>query len=75
MECKDCKYYKERSSQAVYSLCTITHICNTKSCGLESDNEVEHMDICYNCKYWIGGGDWGLSCMKDYYNYSSNGFD
>lgn len=51
MECKDCKYYKERSSQAVYSLCTITHICNTKSCGLESDNEVEHMDICYNCKY------------------------
>lgn len=33
------------------------------------------MDICFNCKYWLGGGDWGLSCEKDYHNCSTNGFD
>ena len=25
------------------------------------------MNKCGDCKYWIGGGDWGLSCSKDYY--------
>ena len=37
--------------------------------------EVKNMNICYNCKHWIGGGDWGLSCAKNYYNCSTNGFD
>ena len=37
--------------------------------------KIEEMKICYNCKHWIGGGDWGLSCKKDYYNCSTNGFN
>lgn len=71
MECKDCKHYN-KYKRMYY----ITHICNTQSCTyLSYDKDVEEMNICYNCKYWIGGGDWGLSCEKDYYNCSTNGFN
>lgn len=80
MKCKDCKYYKIDSlfigdKEYINRICDITHLCNTKSCPLANDAEVEDMKICYNCRYWIGGGDWGLSCQKDYYNCSTNGFN
>ena len=32
--------------------------------------EMEDMseeDICFNCKHFIGGGDWGLACAKHYH--------
>lgn len=67
MECKKCKY-------SVYGSCIITNMCNTKSCTLLSDDDVENLHICYNCKHWLGGGDWGLSCRKNYYLSSTNGF-
>lgn len=54
--------------------CEITN-GSRKHCTITSDKEVENMNICYNCKHWIGGGDWGLSCRKDYYIASTNGFD
>lgn len=81
MECKNCKYYKisnviQGDKSFTMNSCSIAHILNTKSCiYITSDAEVEGMDICYNCKYWHGRGDWGLSCEKDYYNCSTNGFD
>jgi hypothetical protein len=70
MKCKDCKYHNKYKK-----MCKITYLANTISCPIESDEDVEKMDICYNCKHWMGGGDWGLSCRKDYYNCSHNGFD
>lgn len=82
MNCKDCKYYKNITIMElgnitnVIPMCCITHIIKPKSCTyIADDTEVENMSICYNCKYWLGGGDWGLSCQKDYYNCSANGFD
>lgn len=82
MECRYCHYCESKTvglknnETRMITVCSITHVCNTKSCTyITSDEEVEDMDICYNCKYWYGGGDWGLSCEKDYYNCSSNGFD
>lgn len=75
MECINCKYFWMGSETFPHDVCDITHICNPKSCNLASDEEVKSMDICYNCKYWYGGGDWGLSCEKNYYNCSANGFD
>lgn len=71
MECKNCKYYKELD----FGMCDITHMCNTKSCTLPSDEIVKQLHICYNCQHWFGGGDWGLSCAKDYYNCDTNGFN
>ena len=81
MECKDCRYYKvsdviQGDKSFTMNSCEIAHVLNTKSCTyIASDVEVEDMDICYNCKYWLGGGDWGLSCQKNYLNCSANGFD
>lgn len=71
MECRKCGYYN-----TFKRLCKITNVCNMTSCDYLSYGEkVEDMDICYNCEHWIGGGDWGLSCAKNYFNCSHNGFD
>lgn len=77
MECKKCKYLNVvNNNPVVLNTCNITHVCNVKSCNyISDDNEVENMKICYNCNSWLGCGDWGLSCKKNYYNCSSNGFD
>ena len=73
MFCKDCKYkYKTDDG---YNACEIANMLYTVCCDyIDDDSRVEAMDICYNCKHWIGGGDWGLSCRKDYYNCATNGF-
>lgn len=61
-----------------YSKCKIS---NTKTSvtkynceRIKSDEDIEKMYICFNCKHWIGGGDFGLSCKKDYYIAEINGF-
>ena len=70
MKCKNCKYYNRYKK-----MCYVTHLYNTISCNATSYEQIEKANICYNCKYWLGGGDWGLSCEKDYWNCSANGFD
>lgn len=80
MECVNCKYYKVDSyvfngKEYINSMCEINHLCNTISCNAESYEQIENENICFNCKYWIGGGDWGLSCQKNYYMTSTNGFN
>lgn len=75
MECKKCKYLWVGSDTFPHDVCDITHVYDPKSCDLVSDEEVETMDVCYNCQHWYGMGDWGLSCAKNYYNCSYNGFD
>lgn len=74
MNCDSCKYC-EYSKVHRTIVCSISHRLHQNYCNLTTDAEVENMDICYNCEHWIGGGDWGLSCEKDYHNCSSNGFD
>lgn len=77
MKCENCKYYKDDHNDFFRTImCLISHRWQPKSCTyITSDEEVKDMNICFNCKYWLGGGDWGLSCEKDYYNCSANGFD
>lgn len=75
MECKNCRYWHEVKDRFVDNMCDITHMCNTRSCNnIVNDKDVEHMNICYNCEHWYGMGDWGLSCSKNYYDCSCNGF-
>lgn len=74
MECKDCKYIYKDTGWNDVNVCKITHKVNPISCYIENNDDIEHLHICYNCQYWLGGGDWGLSCTKNYYNCSSNGF-
>lgn len=76
MTCKDCIY----SGHAVYRIgklnccdCFLTnrvvdaykeHDCNFYN------RDLSEYDICYNCKYYGGGGDWGLFCShKDMYHH------
>lgn len=81
MKCKECKYHNISNfdfngNTYIIQSCKITNASNSKSCTyIKNDSEVKEMNICYNCKYWIGGGDWGLSCRKNYYNCNSNGFE
>ena len=77
MECKNCKYYKDDHNEFFRTMmCKISHIWKPESCDyITSDGEVDNMEICYNCKSWLGGGDFGLSCQKKYYHCSANGFD
>lgn len=30
------------------------------------NRNLEEEDVCYNCSYFMGGGDWGLACSKHY---------
>ena len=30
-------------------------------------DNISHMYICNNCRYFLGGVAWGLSCAKNYY--------
>lgn len=74
MECRNCKYIYKDTGWSTCDVCKITHRVNPISCGILSDEDVEKMYICYNCNYWLGSGDWGLSCAKNYYDCCSNGF-
>lgn len=72
MKCNDCKYadvYKgEFECMICHRLVSAEHECE------HEDLLVPDAKICYNCKNWIGGGDWGLSCTKYYSMASTNGF-
>ena len=77
MKCSECGY---RDTNGTYNMCAVTcKILNfpgkKQIVGCSDVDNIKEKDICYNCKHWIGGGDWGLSCRKDYYVASSNGFN
>lgn len=79
MKCEDCKYLKVNTctikGKIIHTkVCSVTHYVNPTSCDIISYQEIEQSNICFNCKHWIGGGDFGLSCKKDYYLLESNGF-
>ncbi len=77
-KCKDCKYFESGSFEFngkhyTTAACTLSHLvvvpdkeinCAYFNADLSSEN------ICYNCRYYIGGGDWGLFCShKDKYHH------
>jgi hypothetical protein len=74
MECKNCKYLNKEIGWNNFDVCKITSRVNPISCNIKNDEDVKNMRICYNCHHWYGGGDWGLSCAKNYYDCSSDGF-
>lgn len=76
--CRDCQYAKIGSWQVKAGTvevccCGLTRVCTQPD--IENDcncfnRDLSEYDICYNCKYYIGGGDWGLFCShKDMYHH------
>jgi len=67
--CKDCRYYNGEISIGNFKAygCKLTNtIIVGTGCDLKN-KDFSNEKICYNCKHFLGGNDWGLSCKKDYY--------
>lgn len=74
MKCENCIHSESSAfthNGFNYVVCTLTRevmktdvVCNCYN------RDLSEYDICYNCKYYIGGGDWGLFCShKDMYHH------
>ena len=69
MNCRDCKYYQGdvKIHERIGFQCALTHnIIFSELCNL-INKDLSNEKICYNCKYYLGGNDWGLSCAKHYH--------
>ena len=81
MKCGECKYRmtKINMSGVKFDMCAIENfsidvLSRIGITEFSCADDIENMRICFNCAHWIGGGDWGLSCRKDYYIATANGF-
>ena len=71
LSCSDCMYaYPANSSgNGVINVCRRTRrvLCKNLAPHCEYyNNSVCDSDVCYKCKHYLGGNDWGLSCAKQY---------
>ena len=76
MKCKDCQYsYNDIHQFAGVECitCSLSKMVMNANVELECgcfNRDLSEYDICYNCKYYGGGGDWGLFCShKDMYHH------
>ena len=75
-KCKDCKYAVD-GIYKIYDIdcctCSLTRMvmnANAESNCNCFNRDLSKFDMCYNCKYYIGGGDWGMFCShKDMYQH------
>ena len=75
-KCKDCKYALDSSYEIAgieCRACSLTRQVMNVNAEIECNcynRDLSGYDICYNCKYYIGGGDWGLFCShSDMYHH------
>lgn len=77
-KCRDCKYvqiseYQTKGKTVEMALCTLTRTVMNPDAEGDCDcfnRDLSDYDICYNCKYYRGGGDWGLFCShRDMYHH------
>ena len=70
MKCKDCNFcmqniYEIKGEQVNCGCCMLTRLVvnpeHEHNCSC-FNRDLSKYDICYNCKYYQGGGDWGLFC-------------
>ena len=71
MKCRQCIYvqsseFEFKGQMYNCSSCKLTHLVvnpdEPRDCDyFNADLSVK--DICYNCEYYGGGGDWGLFCF------------
>ena len=74
--CVNCQHH---TSAAMYYgkpcyACKLTNaVIPNGNCGdcAYFQKDISKLNICYNCKHWIGGGDFDLSCKKDSYRIRS----
>ena len=72
--CKNCCHHSGDAGPAFGEntyFCSLTGIVAvderiTENCSWYN-RELEGENICYNCKYFLGGADYGLACSKVYH--------
>ena len=76
MKCQNCKYAQGSGYEIKnikYYACSLTRQIMNEKAEFECNcynRDLSGYDICYNCKYYIGGGDWGLFCShKNMYHH------
>lgn len=70
MRCKDCKYSSDVYELSNKECCTCYLTRYVMDANIEREcncynHDLSQYDICYNCKYYGGGGDWGLFCSHE----------
>lgn len=71
-DCENCCYLGPEGQVAgkTVHVCALTHVVLLENRALKCDfynRDLSKEDVCYNCRYFIGGGDWGLACGKHYH--------
>lgn len=75
MKCINCMYASSCYEISGIACCTCSLTSRVMNANAEHkcgcfNNDLSEYDICYNCTYYIGGGDWGLFCShKDMYHH------
>ena len=67
--CRDCRYaqiytFPIHGENIETCCCSLTRQCthaDRDTCEY-CNADLSSYEICYNCEYYLGGGDWGLSC-------------
>ena len=78
MKCRECQYARISHFQLKNKM-TESASCGLTNIVIHADAErdcryfnadLSQRDICYNCQFYMGGGDWGLFCShKDMYHH------
>ncbi len=78
MKCIDCNYsqtstYEVKGKTISNTCCDLTHYLVKADVEHNCpcfNADLSQYDICYNCTYYGGGGDWGLFCSHpdNYYH-------
>ena len=70
--CDTCKYCQKgemptKNGTYSYTMCSLTSVLMKPNGSCEYCNkDLSQENICYNCKHYGGGHDWGLFCSKHY---------
>lgn len=62
--CEECRHCWH---DGMLGFCSLTNLCvneETDSC-IMFNKDLSELEICYNCKYYIGYHDWGMFCSHD----------
>lgn len=72
--CENCSHFVQFLNIGNWTECIQCELTNqvimnqgAGSCNLYN-KDLSEEDICFNCKYFLGGGDWGLACAKHYHS-------
>lgn len=77
--CMGCNYLETEDFQtAEISCCSLTHRVvdpiAPRACEYHN-KDLTQEKICYTCKYYCGGGDWGLFCSHEAKYYHLGNFN